>query len=285
MIRDLILAIFIFFLASCSPKITSTISKSYEPTQAEQDVKVFELNDRSPGGADKLGEVKIGDTGFTTNCSYETVINVAKAEARKVGGNAIKVVEHIHPDLSSSCHRIVVEVYRIVPGNSQITQSIAANSAMQLVDSVLSSTEPLAVVPDTIVAEKVGNHYRYLYKGEVLSIDRLGEMLNKKPETLNATRSLKGASALMSVMGYTGGFLIGYPLGQAISGKQASWVMAAVGAGIIGLAIPIAKSADRKLYNAVRTYNMTPSETHRQDNHTEMKLALMPGGLGVSVRF
>lgn len=42
-----------------------------------------------PDSTEVLGKVKIGDSGFTTNCSYEAVINKAKMGSRKVGGNAI----------------------------------------------------------------------------------------------------------------------------------------------------------------------------------------------------
>ncbi|MBK8805351.1 MAG: hypothetical protein IPO21_01345 [Bacteroidales bacterium] len=36
----------------------------------------------------------------------------AKIEARKMGGNLIKIVEHKYPDILSTCHRIIVNVYK-----------------------------------------------------------------------------------------------------------------------------------------------------------------------------
>jgi hypothetical protein len=66
-----------------------------------------------PPNAEKLGTVKIEDPGFSTNCNYATVIDMAKIEARKVGGNAIKITQHTRPDFFSSCHRITADVLRI----------------------------------------------------------------------------------------------------------------------------------------------------------------------------
>jgi len=41
------------------------------------------LEEKEPDNAEFLGHVKIGDTGFSTNCSYATIIDDAKLEARK----------------------------------------------------------------------------------------------------------------------------------------------------------------------------------------------------------
>lgn len=38
---------------------------------------------------------------------------------------------------------------------------------------------------------------------------------------------------------YTGGALIGYTAGSAIAGNKANWAVAGIGAGLIGIAIPI----------------------------------------------
>jgi len=40
-------------------------------------------------------------------------------------------------------------------------------------------------------------------------------------------------------LAYTGGALIGYTAGSAITGNKANWAVAGVGAGLIGIAVPI----------------------------------------------
>lgn len=101
-------------LYACNPKISTSLSKNYPPTDYKQDILILGLNDEIPINSEDLGEIKIGDGGFTTNCGYDVVIEAAKLEARKAGGNAIKITEHKLPSaLGSSCHRIKARVLKI----------------------------------------------------------------------------------------------------------------------------------------------------------------------------
>jgi hypothetical protein len=109
----LFLTVLLFFNA-CSPKITTTLKKTYPALDYKQEVLVIELNQAEPQGAEQLGLVKIGDTGFSKNCGYDVVIDKAKLEARKAGGNAIKIVQHTPPAaFGSSCHQIKAKILRI----------------------------------------------------------------------------------------------------------------------------------------------------------------------------
>ena len=113
-LQSLLFITALLFLNSCNPKISTSLSKKYPALDYKQAVLVIGLDQTEPDEAEVLGKVKIGDKGFTTNCSYETVIDKAKMEARKVGGNAIKIIEHKPPTImGSSCHRITAEILRI----------------------------------------------------------------------------------------------------------------------------------------------------------------------------
>lgn len=109
----LIISALILF-SSCNPKISTNISKSYPPLDYKQDIVVIGLDQSEPDNIEVLGQVKIGDTGFTTNCSYDIVIDKAKLEARKAGGNAIKIIEHNPPTaMGSTCHRITAKILKV----------------------------------------------------------------------------------------------------------------------------------------------------------------------------
>ncbi|MEN8251744.1 MAG: hypothetical protein ABFS32_22685, partial [Bacteroidota bacterium] len=108
-LQYLILAISFTLLVSCNPKVSTSITKSYPVLDYRQEVVVLGLNDEEPDSVEVLGQVQIGDTGFSTNCDYEVVINEAKYAARKIGGNAIKIIDHRPPSMASSCHRIVAK--------------------------------------------------------------------------------------------------------------------------------------------------------------------------------
>jgi hypothetical protein len=112
-IKFLLITGIILLLTSCSAKLTSSIWKTYPPIYYKEEVRVFNLYETAPSNAEKLGTVKVGDSGFSTDCNYATVIDMAKIEARRVGGNAIKITQHEQPSFLSTCHRIRADILRI----------------------------------------------------------------------------------------------------------------------------------------------------------------------------
>lgn len=100
-------------LSSCNPKVSTRISKSYSPLDYQKEVAVIGLDHAEPDNAEVLGEVKVGDTGLSTKCDYDIALEKAKLEARKVGGNIIKIIEHKPPSImGSSCHRITAKIFK-----------------------------------------------------------------------------------------------------------------------------------------------------------------------------
>jgi len=103
----------VLLMAGCALKIRTNIAQKYQPLEYNEEVWVLPKDSAGLGLAEVLGTVKVGDAGMTTNCSYTVVLEKAKEEARKSGGNAVRVIEHKTPDFMSSCHRITAEVLRI----------------------------------------------------------------------------------------------------------------------------------------------------------------------------
>ena len=94
------------FLISCSPRISTILSDKNEKALTFE-VVVLPENTIIPTNYKKIGETKSGDTGFTTNCSYDVVINLLKNEAMKSGANALLITKHRYPNaFGSTCHRI-----------------------------------------------------------------------------------------------------------------------------------------------------------------------------------
>lgn len=113
--KQLFIAIWtIIILAGCSPKITTSLTSAHPPLYRDAEVLVLEMGATMPEKVEVLGHIKIGDTGFTTkNGNYAAVLNIAKDEARKVGGNVVKITEHKSPDMLSSMHRIEADILRV----------------------------------------------------------------------------------------------------------------------------------------------------------------------------
>lgn len=112
--RHLLITICVAILSGCSPKITSSFTSYHTPLVKDAEVLVLEIDVPMPENAEVLGQIKIGDTGFTTkNGNYAAVLNIARDKARQAGGNVVKITEHKSPDLFSSIHRIKADILRV----------------------------------------------------------------------------------------------------------------------------------------------------------------------------
>lgn len=112
-LNGLILCLLGILLTSGAPKIKMQLTKEYPPLDYREEVKISSLNDKTPILGEELAILSVGDNGFTTKCNFEEMIEYAKVEARKIGGNTIKIIEHKNPDFVSTCHRIIVKIYKL----------------------------------------------------------------------------------------------------------------------------------------------------------------------------
>lgn len=263
-------------LSSCTPRISTSISKNYPPLGSTQVVKVIDIDDAVPAGSELLGEVKIGDTGITDNCDYEAVLSDARIEARKVGGNALKIMDHKYPDMMSTCHRIKAEIYKV-----NFVEAVPVVATTQTDSSTRTVQAP---VKDTIQVVKMGSGYRFKYKGEELTGLRLEDVIDNNAEAARYFNKAKGSAGFGNVLGYAGGFMIGWPIGTAIGGGKANWTMAAIGCGLLVIAIPIVSSANHNVLKAVNAYNQG-ALTSSRNTYYNITLGMYQSGLGLAIRF
>lgn len=114
MIKQLLLVLLTSSLfVSCAPKVTTSVKKNYPALDYKEEVIVMEISEMPPESAIEVGAVRINDSGFSTNCELDVVIEKAKLEARKLGGNVLKLTEHTPPNFGSTCHRISAKIFRV----------------------------------------------------------------------------------------------------------------------------------------------------------------------------
>lgn len=114
--KKLILGIIIGVIAisfiSCETLKTVTVITYSKPLAQNEYVEVFTKFQKLPEGLKHLGNVKIGNAGFTTKCSYDEVVSDAQQKAREIGGNIIYIIEHFEPNMyTRTCHSITAEIY------------------------------------------------------------------------------------------------------------------------------------------------------------------------------
>ena len=143
-----------------------------------QEVVVLTESEVVPDQAELIGSIKVGDNGFSTNCSYEQVLELAKMEARKAGGNLLKITEHQLPTLmGSSCHQIKADILRVADP-SKIQRSTVAE------DEIVDPNVDYATL----------NIYRYSGAGALVSYDLyLGDSIicrvkNKSKQTIQVNK-------------------------------------------------------------------------------------------------
>lgn len=266
----------LFLLSSCAPSIVTSISKNYAAIDNTQEIKVIELTEEVPLQSELLGEVKIGDAGFTNKCDFVTVIEAAKLEARKVGGNAIRIMSHQTPDFVSSCHRITANIYKVASFDLATTATVTTQSG--------DSIPTVALVKDTIQITKLASGHKYIYKGETLTMNRLELLLNKNASSAKYYSKATRNTGLLQVMSYLGGALIGYPIGTMLGGGKPIWELAAVGCGILVISVPIVTSANANLLKAVNAFNQESVLT-KKDNFFDLKLGLNQSGVALIMHF
>ena len=109
-------------LVSCSPKIKSDFSNPQPKLSIEQDVALLDIEHNLPDNILKIGSLKFQDSGFSTDCSFNSLLNQARLTAREKGANIVKVVAKKKPDLWSSCYRLDIDLYKFEGDVSSLPQ-------------------------------------------------------------------------------------------------------------------------------------------------------------------
>jgi S1-C subfamily serine protease len=118
----IIINVLAILLSSCALTVRTTTTTNYKPNTSNAPIIVYGLNDRTPNQTQRIGTIKIGDSGFSVNCGWDQVLQKAKSECKKIGGNAIKLEYVKEPDFSSTCYRINAAAL-IVPEQKFIDKS------------------------------------------------------------------------------------------------------------------------------------------------------------------
>jgi len=105
------LIVLFFLLSSCSPRISTKIYTLGKRMNNFDQVILLSLEDLIPEGAVVIGLVKMNDNSSIFDCNYKRLMLDAKNEARKIGGNVIKIINHeISNSDSLDCHKIVAKI-------------------------------------------------------------------------------------------------------------------------------------------------------------------------------
>jgi len=90
------------------------VIKAFPALNPNEDIIVIVQKGIVSKDAKEIGEAKVGYNGLENDCDWYEALAIAKEEARKIGGNAIKITEHqISGSYLIQRHRIIAKIFII----------------------------------------------------------------------------------------------------------------------------------------------------------------------------
>lgn len=112
----------LFLIFGCAASVNSNFTSTEKPLTSNDKVAFLDVKHKVPENAKLLGIAKYGDSGFSTDCDFNSNLIKARQLARQNGANIVKVVESKSPDILSSCYRMKIEFYFYSGDVTQIEQ-------------------------------------------------------------------------------------------------------------------------------------------------------------------
>lgn len=125
----------------------------------------------------------------------------------------------------------------------------------------------------------------FAHNGESLKLNQVLEVMKPNPEAYKLMRSAKSSYDFSSFLGFTGGALIGWPLGTAVGGGDPNWALAGIGAGLILVAIPITSGFKKKASEAVSAFNQGSTSASLNNYKSRLEFASGKNGIGFRLSF
>ncbi|MDT3388600.1 MAG: porin family protein [Bacteroidota bacterium] len=117
--KGIIYSLFLGFLAlaGCSPKVTVNYIKAKAPLEPEEEVATLQPSESVPDGAVVLEAMRL------TGADYQELVGMATEKARDAGGDILKIINHLEPDIASPRHRVSALVFAADSSFLQGTQA------------------------------------------------------------------------------------------------------------------------------------------------------------------
>ena len=102
--------IMLLLLTGCSYRIVRTGYEKVESVIPDCNI-VIKKQMFIPTSLRKVGEIKIGESGFSIGCNEANALEILKQEGCSLNATLINITEEYRPDLWSSCYRCKAEFY------------------------------------------------------------------------------------------------------------------------------------------------------------------------------
>ena len=183
------------------------------------------------------------------------------------------------------CNILKVDSLKVFFKIDRNGKEIFTSLEMSKVKSISYENGSLTRNEKLLTMEKGPNRSYLFHQGDKkLSFEQMVDVVKSNDKAYKEIRKAKSNTTLTNVLGFAGGFMIGYPLGALIRGGEPNWALAGVGAGLVVVSIPIASSVKKHVQTAVDIYNSDIKATSYHW-HNELHLGLTQNGVGLNLRF
>lgn len=132
---------------------------------------------------------------------------------------------------------------------------------------------------------KVFGGYKYSQEGKTLSMGKLVKTMESNPDAHVLIKKAQNNNILATMLGATGGVLVGYPIGTTLGGGKTNWLMVGIGAGLVIVGIPITSGAKKNTKKAIELYNASLPANSFFESKLDFKLSTTSNGIGFLVSF
>lgn len=99
-------------------------------------------------------------------------------------------------------------------------------------------------------------------------------------EALQYVKKAKSNYGAAQVIGFAGGFLIGWPLGTAIAGGDPEWALLGAGAGLVAVSIPLTSATKKNMNKAIQLQNGSTTT-----GKADVNLMIKGNQIGLRIQF
>jgi hypothetical protein len=137
---------------------------------------------------------------------------------------------------------------------------------------------------DTIVMQKVFGGYQFYQGSKRMNISNLVKTMKPNEQAFQEMKAAQTTYIFGNIVAFAGGFMVGWPIGTSLGGGDPNWTLAAVGAGLIIITIPISQKFNKQARTAVNTYNKGVKTSSFWDNKN-LRFGFTGNGLGFTMSY
>lgn len=103
----------LILFSSCTHKITRSGYAAPSNKYSNCDIVIKKKIKPNAEISQKIGSIRLGDTGFSTTCTEADALRIMRNEGCAINADLIVITNEMRADLGSSCYRCSAEFYTI----------------------------------------------------------------------------------------------------------------------------------------------------------------------------